>query len=113
MAKRYWIVQSDISDMEQHGEYVGASRAVLGRHGARFLVRWGTQNVVEGNARSRQVVIEFPDVAAATACYRDPEYVTAHTLRVGAAEGDVVIVEGYDGPQPGTHSPRDEAEVRS
>ncbi|MBC7896291.1 MAG: DUF1330 domain-containing protein [Cytophagaceae bacterium] len=100
MAKGYWIVQSDINDMEQHQEYVRANRAVLGRYGARFLVRWGTQSIEEGTARARQVVIEFPDFAAATSCYRDPEYAAAHALRIGAAEGDVVIVEGYDGPQP-------------
>ena len=50
--------------------------------------------------RSRQVVFEFPDYQSALACYHDPEYEGAYKLRVGAAEGDVVIVEGYDGPQP-------------
>jgi len=111
MAKGYWIVQSDISNMDQHGEYVKANRAVLGRHGAKFLVRWGQQEVAEGSARERQVVIEFPDYASAQACYHDPEYVAAHTLRIGAAVGDVVIVEGYDGPQPVTPAPS-RAEVR-
>lgn len=45
-------------------------------------------------------MIEFPDFASAVACYHDPEYQTAHQLRVGAATGDVVIVEGFDGSQP-------------
>ena len=100
MSKGYWIVHSDISDMEQHAEYVKANRAVLARYGARFLVRWGQQDIVEGTVRERQVVIEFPDYDAAVACYHDPEYEAAHALRVGAAAGDFVIVEGYDGPQP-------------
>jgi uncharacterized protein (DUF1330 family) len=100
MTKGYWIVQSDISDMEQHSEYVKANRAVFGRYGARFLVRWGQQEIAEGTARERQVVIEFPDYVSAVACYHDPEYESAHQLRVGAATGDVIIVEGYDGPQP-------------
>jgi uncharacterized protein (DUF1330 family) len=100
MSKGYWIVHSDISDLEQHGEYVKANRAVLARYGARFLVRWGQQDIVEGTVRERQVVIEFPDYDAAVACYHDPEYEAAHELRIGAAAGDFVIVEGYDGPQP-------------
>jgi uncharacterized protein (DUF1330 family) len=100
MAKGYWIVQSDITDMKRHSEYAKANRDVLRRYGARFLVRWGQQDVAEGTARERQVVIEFPDYASAYNCYHDPEYEAAHQLRIGAAEGDVVIVEGYDGPQP-------------
>lgn len=100
MSKGYWIVQSDISNMEQHSEYVKANRGVFGRYGARFLVRWGQQEIAEGTARERQVVIEFPDYAAAVGCYHAPEYEGAHQLRVGAVTGDVVIVEGYDGPQP-------------
>jgi uncharacterized protein (DUF1330 family) len=100
MPKGYWLVQTDITDPERHAEYVKSNRAVFARYGARILVRWGEHEVVEGVARSRQVVFEFPDYASALACYRDPEYETAHELRVGAADGDVVIVEGYDGPQP-------------
>lgn len=44
-------------------------------------------------------MFEFPDYESAVACYHDPGYEPAHALRVGAADGDVVI-EGYDGPQP-------------
>jgi uncharacterized protein (DUF1330 family)/nicotinamidase-related amidase len=100
MPNGYWLVQTDITDPEQHAEYVKRNRPVFARYGARILVRWGQHQVVEGVARSRQVVFEFPDYESAVACYHDPEYEAAHQLRVGAADGDVVIVEGYDGPQP-------------
>ena len=99
MIKGYWIVESDITDMERHGQYTKANRAVLARHGARFIVRWGQHLVVEGRARERQVVIEFPDYKSALDCYYDPEYEAAHQLRIGAATGDFVIVEGYDGTE--------------
>jgi uncharacterized protein (DUF1330 family) len=102
MPNGYWLVQTDITDPERHAEYVKKNRPVFARYGARILVRWGQHQVVEGSARSRQVVFEFPDYRSAVACYRDPDYEAAHQLRVGAAEGDVVIVEGYEGPQPGT-----------
>jgi uncharacterized protein (DUF1330 family) len=45
-------------------------------------------------------VIEFPDHAAALACYRSPEYAEAMKLRAGKSAMDLAIVEGYDGPQP-------------
>jgi uncharacterized protein (DUF1330 family) len=68
MTKGYWLVHSDISDEDKHAEYVKANRAVLGRYGAKFLVRWGTYEQVEGSGRSRQVLIEFPSYAAALEC---------------------------------------------
>lgn len=55
----------------------------------------------EGRTRSRNVVIEFPSYEAATACYASPEYGAAMRLRQHVPEGDLVIIEGYDGPQPG------------
>ena len=106
MPKGYWLVQTDITDPGRHAEYVRANRPVFGRYGARILVRWGQHQVVEGVARSRQVVFEFPDYASALACYYDPDYEAAHKLRVGAADGDVVIVEGYVGAQPADQAAR-------
>jgi uncharacterized protein (DUF1330 family) len=46
------------------------------------------------------VLREFPDYAAALACYRSPEYQGARPLRLAHSAGDFVIVEGYDGAQP-------------
>ena len=40
------------------------------------------------------------DYAAAVACYRSPEYTEAKMLRASASAGDIIILEGYDGPQP-------------
>ena len=61
----------------------------------------GNYETPEGGVRARQVVIEFADHATALACYRSPEYQAAKALREGASLGDVVVAEGYDGPQPG------------
>ena len=70
------------------------------KFGARFLVRGGQYETVEGVSRGRNVVIEFPDYATALACYRSPEYAAAMQLRSGAATADIIVIEGYDGPQP-------------
>jgi uncharacterized protein (DUF1330 family) len=63
-------------------------------------VRGGSFELFEGAARSRSVVVEFPSYEAALACYRSPEYQAAAALRQGKAEFDLVVIEGYDGPQP-------------
>jgi len=52
---------------------------------------------MEGSARPRQVVIEFPSYEQAIACYQSPEYQAAATIRFDSAESDLVIVEGWEG----------------
>ncbi len=96
--KGYWIVHGDVTDPEGYKAYVAANAVSLGKFGARFLVRGGAQEVVEGKARSRTVVLEFPSYEAALGCYRSPEYQAAKRLRDGKAELDLIAVEGYDGP---------------
>lgn len=101
MAKGYWIGRIDVSDADAYRKYIEANAAAFSRYGGRFLVRGGGFEVREGTARSRNVVIEFPDYKAALDCYESPEYRHAMSFRTAVSTGDLVIVEGYDGPQPG------------
>ena len=94
MAKGYWIARADVADMERYKAYVAADSPVFEKHGGRFLVRGGQYAPKEGSSRSRQVVIEFSDYAAALACYDSPEYQAAKAHRDGAALFDLVIAEG-------------------
>jgi uncharacterized protein (DUF1330 family) len=96
--KGYWIGHVDITDPEGYKAYTAANATPFGMFGARFLVRGGTREVVEGNVRGRTVVIEFPSYAAALDCYRSPEYQAAKRLRDGKGHLDLIVVEGYDGP---------------
>jgi uncharacterized protein (DUF1330 family) len=100
MAKGYWIVRVDVSDPEAYKAYVAANAAAFQKYRAHFLVRAGNYETVEGVSRSRNVVIEFKDYATALACYRSPEYTAAVKLRLAAATADIIVIEGYDGPQP-------------
>jgi uncharacterized protein (DUF1330 family) len=100
MAKGYWIVHVDVADADAYKTYVAANAEVFAKYGAKFLVRAGVHTVVEGASRKRQVVIEFTDYETALACYRSPEYQAAKRLREPASKADLVIAEGYDGPQP-------------
>ena len=55
----------------------------------------------KGKARARNVIIEFPSYQAALDCFRDKKYQAAKAIRDPVAEADFLIIEGYDGPQPG------------
>lgn len=101
MAKGYWIGRVDVTDAEQYKAYVEANAGPFAEFGARFLIRGGDFETPEGTARARNVVIEFPSYRAALECYHSPGYQAAKALRDPASTADIVIVEGYDGPQPG------------
>ena len=105
MPKGYWIARFDVSDMEQYRHYVAANAGPLAEFGARFVVRGGTCESTEGTHRQRNVVVEFPSYAAALACYRSAGYQAAMALRRPVADGDFLIIEGYDGPQPEANRP--------
>jgi uncharacterized protein (DUF1330 family) len=100
MAKGYWIARIDVHNPDGYREYVAQNGAVFAKYGGRFLVRGGKYLPKEGSSRSRNVVIEFKDYATALACYNSAEYVRLVALRTPHAESDLVIIEGYDGPQP-------------
>jgi uncharacterized protein (DUF1330 family) len=97
--KGYWLGEIDVSDPEGYKPYLAANQVPFAKFGARYLVRGGAREVVEGKARARIVVLEFPSYDLALACYRSPEYQAAKKLREGKGAVDLVVVEGYDGPK--------------
>ena len=98
MAKGYWIAHVDVHNDEGYKPYAAANPAIFKKFGGRFIVRAGKFSAVEGQSRSRNVVIEFPDYEAALACYRSPEYQENIKRRLPHSTGDLVIIEGYDAP---------------
>ncbi len=100
MTKGYWIVRVDVADLEQYKLYLAANAASFKDFGARFLVRGGEFENPEGTSRARNVVLEFPSLKAAKDCYHSASYQAAVALRLPAATADIIIIEGYDGPQP-------------
>jgi uncharacterized protein (DUF1330 family) len=92
----YWIAHVTVTDPAAYQGYQALAPAAFAAHGARFLARGGAHEVLEGPALDRHVVIEFPTLAAAKACYHSPEYQAAKARRDGAAVAHVVIVEGLD-----------------
>lgn len=97
MPKGYWVAHVDVHDMDRYKDYIAANGVAFAEFGAQFLIRGGTQDVVEGEMRSRTVVLEFKDLATAKACYASVAYQDAKALRDPVSNGDLAIVEGYTG----------------
>ena len=100
MAKGYWVARVDVHNDEGYKPYAAANGAIFKKFGGRFVVRAGKFENPEGGARSRNVVIEFPDYATALACYNSPEYQANVKVRQPHSTIDIGFIEGYDGPQP-------------
>jgi uncharacterized protein (DUF1330 family) len=100
MAKGYWIARVDVQNEQGFKPYAEANAAIFKKFGGRYVVRGGQYEGMEGSARSRNVVIEFRDYATALACYRSPEYQENIRRRLPYSTVDLIVIEGYDGPQP-------------
>jgi uncharacterized protein (DUF1330 family) len=100
MAKGYWIGRVDVHNEEGYKAYAAANPAIFKKFGGRYVVRGGRFTGVEGQSRSRNVVIEFTDYDTALACYHSSEYQANTKVRQANAITDLIIIEGFDGPQP-------------
>jgi uncharacterized protein (DUF1330 family) len=100
MAKGYWIAHVDVKNEDGFKPYAEANAAIFKKFGARYVVRGGKFEGMEGSSRSRNVVIEFKDYATAMACYHSPEYQENIKRRQPHSTADLIVIEGYDGPQP-------------
>ncbi|GGK18512.1 DUF1330 domain-containing protein [Salinarimonas ramus] len=101
MAKGFWIARVDVRDADAYKNYVAKNGRAFAKYGGRFLVRGGAFETVKGEARARNVVIEFPSYQAALDCFHSPEYQEALAEQKGGADVDLIVIEGYEGPQPG------------
>lgn len=96
MKKGYWIARVDISDPETYKSYLAANGPVFAKFGARFIVRGGAFEALEGTSRQRNIVLEFPSYTAALDCWHSPEYQEIRKLRTEAATSDLIVIEGSD-----------------
>jgi uncharacterized protein (DUF1330 family) len=94
MPKGYIIARVDIEDPAAYARYAEAAGKAIALHGAKPLARGGRCEALEGQARKRNVVLEFETYEAARAYYHSAEYQAAKALREGAAQMEMVLVEG-------------------
>jgi uncharacterized protein (DUF1330 family) len=94
MPKGYVISRVDVTDTEAYARYAAAATKAIAEHGGRPLARGGRSEALEGAARARNVVLEFESYDAASAYFHSEQYQVARALREGAAEIEMVLVEG-------------------
>ena len=91
----YVITRVNVTDPDQYEKYKALSPAAVAESGGRFIVRGGESVTLEGPEETRRlVVLEFPDMDSATAFYDSEKYRHARSVRAGAAEFEMVVVEG-------------------
>lgn len=94
MPKGYVISRADIINPEAYARYAAAATKAIAAHGGKPLARGGRHEALEGRARARNVILEFDSYDAARTYFYSAEYQTARALREGAAEMEMVLVEG-------------------
>lgn len=92
--KGYWVAMVDIADQEGYKDYIALNKAAFDKYGAKFIVRAGKSEVMEGAAANRLAVIEFADFDTAMACYQSPEYQKALAVREKYSKVHFAVVEG-------------------
>lgn len=94
MPKGYIIARVTVTNPEAYAEYAKGATEAIRQYGGRPLVRGGAHEALEGEARPRNVVIEFDSVEQAKRYYHSAEYQAAKAKRDGACEAEFVLVEG-------------------
>jgi uncharacterized protein (DUF1330 family) len=94
MPKGYVIARVDVTNPEAYARYAAAATKAIADHGGRPLARGGRSEALEGPARARNVVLEFDSYEAARRYYHSEQYQAARALREGAAQMEMVLVEG-------------------
>ncbi|HSR80340.1 MAG TPA: DUF1330 domain-containing protein [Hyphomicrobiaceae bacterium] len=94
MPKAYVVARSVVTNADAWAQYAAKATEAIKQYGGAPIVRGGRVEVVEGEGRARNVVIEFASFEAARAYAHSPEYANARKLRAGAGFMDMVIVKG-------------------
>ena len=96
MPKGYIIARITVTDPEVYKDYVAMASAAMKQYGGKPIARGGRSEALEGDARPRNVILEFESYDAARTYYYSPEYQAAVTTRAPASIGELVLVEGAD-----------------
>ena len=91
----YLIVRVEVTDPVQYEDYKKLTPAAMEAAGGKFIVRGGEHETLEGEHETRRIVVaEFETAEAAKAFYESTLYVEARRVREGAANMQMVVVQG-------------------
>jgi uncharacterized protein (DUF1330 family) len=96
MPKGYIITRMTVTDPSTYKRYAEMASSAMKIYGGKPIARGGRFEALEGEARPRNVILEFESFDAARRYYHSPEYQAAVRVRLPAGTGEVVLVEGTD-----------------
>jgi uncharacterized protein (DUF1330 family) len=95
MAKAYWVVTyRSINNASDWEAYAKMAVPAIEAAGGRFIARSMPVKVYEAGMQQRVVLIEFDNIAKATAAHDTPEYQAALKVLGNGVEREIRIVEG-------------------
>ena len=75
MQAGFVIFNIDVTNPEDYNEYITKVKPIVEKFGGEYIVRGGTNQVVEGNWQySRTIVLKFPSYEKALEWYNSEEY---------------------------------------
>lgn len=92
----YVLAFMDVKDDEKYDrDYVAYVGPLVAKHGGKPIALTKGADVREGNwPKGRNILLEFPDRAAAEAWYEDSDYAPYIKLRNELADGCLAIIDG-------------------
>ena len=92
----YWVARAKINDAVAYKRYTDKVPQIIAQYGGKVLARGGKFKILEGTDRfHRFIVIEFPSLEKAEACWKSDAYIEASSnRRNGAGEVELILVEG-------------------
>src|SRR6202020_944528 len=94
MPKGYVISRVDITNPDAYARYAAAATKAIADHGGKPLARGGPSEALGGQARAPNVGLEFRYYEASRRYFHSEQYQVARALREGAADIEMVLVEG-------------------
>ncbi|UOD49717.1 DUF1330 domain-containing protein [Orrella daihaiensis] len=91
----YVIAMVNVTDNDKYKNYMVKASEACAKYGGKYLVRGGETEIMEGAFPwSRVVVLEFDSRDRAREFYNSVEYQAGKKERLGAADFNMMIVDG-------------------
>ncbi len=95
MQAGFVIFNIDVTNPEDYNEYITKVKPIVEKFGGEYVVRGGTNQVVEGNWQySRTIVLKFPSYEKALEWYNSEEYQPIKQIRLDNTISNGIIIQG-------------------
>lgn len=89
------VARVQVTDPEKYETYKPLAKEAIEAFGGHYLVRGAEPNTLEGAAAPcRYVIVEFDSVETAREFYKSPLYRKAREARAGAADAEIIALQG-------------------